>query len=125
MSIKELFKHCFSSLGLKVALVIPENIGQLSVHNISTNYFELLAYKLCTQISTKRGDNCKEILLNFIFRTYFIMRSAPSNVLLFFFTFFLITYFFPHFFIKKIKGLAQKRPKNSEYFSPITLYGLL
>lgn len=110
MSIEELFKHCFSSLGLKVSLVIPKNIGQLSVHNINTNYFELLAYKLCTQISTKRGDNCKEILLNFIFRTYFIMRSAPSKKFFYFFTFSHI--FFPLLFIKKKRFSPESTNKK-------------
>ena len=79
MSVEELFKYCFSALGLKVTLIIPTNIGQLSVHDVNTNYFELLAYKLCTQISSKRGDNCKDFLLDFIFRTYFMVRAATST----------------------------------------------
>ena len=81
MSVEELFRHCFSSMGLKVTLTIPKNIGQLSVHVINTHYFELLAYKLCNQITSKiqGGYNCNELLLNFIFRTYFMMRAAPSK----------------------------------------------
>ena len=80
MSVEELFKHCFSSMGLKVTLTIPKNIGELSVHTINTHYFELLANKLCNQISARlKGDNSNELLLNFIFRTYFMMRAAPSK----------------------------------------------
>ena len=94
MSVEELFKYCFSALGLKVTLVIPENIGHLSVHDVNTHYFELLAYELCTQISSKRGDNCKEILLNFIFRTYFMVRAATSKEVFFPSFFFIITFFF-------------------------------
>lgn len=93
MSVEELFKYCFSALGLKVTLIIPTNIGHLSVHDVNTHYFELLAYELCTQISSKRGDNCKEILLNFIFRTYFMVRAATSKEVFFLPFFFIITFF--------------------------------
>ena len=122
MSVEELFKHCFSSMGLKVTLTIPKNIGELSVHTINTHYFELLANKLCNQISARlKGDNSNELLLNFIFRTYFMMRAAPSKFVFFSPPSSLVSN--PIFFFL-FTGLSySKTPKTDCFFSPNTLYG--
>jgi hypothetical protein len=122
MSVEQLFRHCFSAMGLKVTLTIPKNIGQLSVHTINTHYFELLAYKLCNQITSKipNSYNCNELLLNFIFRTYFLMRAAPSKRKK---THILIANSlctFIHFFL----GLCYTAPKPNPdcYFRPISMF---
>ena len=120
MSVEELFKHCFSSMGLKVTLTIPKNIGELSVHTINTHYFELLANKLCNQISARlKGDNSNELLLNFIFRTYFMMRAAPSK---FVFTTTTTTNHSLIFFFCLTGITYNKAPKTECFFSPNTLY---